>query len=265
VEEKTGAEPVLENVAMKTGDIPVREVGEGDLHFEDYPGDNFERVGKYTPEEPSQSPSTPTPQHPAEETPSSAEPRRKRTKTPAGRTDPPWVRKLIALKAKFSSSSQQTPQKQPSQPTCKSYRLAAQGVVRSSSTNQGPPVIEEILSSSEGSPVKNPEPPAVSQESPVLESEQASTENSPKQTPTPQPVLKRKAEAQPSPTTKSSAEPSTKWAKSEVAPSPKLEKFQKRGVVREKLVKVGYFQEQGLEVFLDKLKAQGWFELFTNT
>ena len=28
---------------------------------------------------------------------------------------------------------------------------------------------------------------------------------------------------------------------------------------------MGYFQEQGLEVFLDKLKAQGWFELFTNT
>jgi len=28
---------------------------------------------------------------------------------------------------------------------------------------------------------------------------------------------------------------------------------------------VSYFQEQGLEVFLGKLKAQGWFELFTNT
>ena len=42
-----------------------------------------------------------------------------------------------------------------------------------------------------------------------------------------------------------------------MAPSPKLEKLQKRGVVRGKLVKVSYFQEQGLEVFLDKLKAQG--------
>ena len=28
---------------------------------------------------------------------------------------------------------------------------------------------------------------------------------------------------------------------------------------------MGYFREQGLEVFLNKLKAQGWFELFTNT
>ena len=50
-----------------------------------------------------------------------------------------------------------------------------------------------------------------------------------------------------------------------MAPSPKLEKFLKRGVVRGKIVKVGYFKEQGLEVFLDKLKAQGWLELFTNT
>jgi len=105
VEEKTGAEPVPEDVAMKTGDIPVREVGEGDLHFEDYPGDDFEKVGEYTPEEPSQSPSTPAPEHPTEEIPSSAEPRRRRIKTPAGRTDLPWVRKVIALKAKSSSSS----------------------------------------------------------------------------------------------------------------------------------------------------------------
>ena len=36
-------------------------------------------------------------------------------------------------------------------------------------------------------------------------------------------------------------------------------------MVRGKIVKVGYFREHELEVFLDKLKAQGWFELFTNT
>jgi len=44
-----------------------------------------------------------------------------------------------------------------------------------------------------------------------------------------------------------------------------LEKLLKRGVMRGKIVKVGYFREQGLEVFLDKLRAQGWLELFTNT
>jgi len=35
--------------------------------------------------------------------------------------------------------------------------------------------------------------------------------------------------------------------------------------VRGKIVKVGYFKEQGLEVFLEKLRRQGWLELFTNT
>ena len=54
-------------------------------------------------------------------------------------------------------------------------------------------------------------------------------------------------------------------AKTSVTPSPKLEKFLKRGVVRGKIVKISYFIEQGLEVFLDKLRAQGWLEFFTNT
>ena len=44
-----------------------------------------------------------------------------------------------------------------------------------------------------------------------------------------------------------------------------MEKFLKRGLVRGKIVKAGYFREQELEEFLNKLKAQGWFELFTNT
>ena len=30
-------------------------------------------------------------------------------------------------------------------------------------------------------------------------------------------------------------------------------------------MKVLYFQDQGLEVFLDKLRAQGWLGTFTNT
>jgi len=126
-------------------------------------------------------------------------------------------------------------------------------------------VIEEIPSSSEGSPINTPDPAVEPLGSPVLGSEQASTENSPHQTPTPKPVLKRKAEEQPNPATKSPAKPSGKRIKTEVAPSSKLEKFQKRGVVREKLVKVSYFQEQGLAVFLEKLKAQGWFELWQNS
>jgi len=104
-------------------------------------------------------------------------------------------------------------------------------------------MIEEILSSSEGSPIKTPKTPTVPQDSPVLESEQASIETSPKQTLTSRPILKRKAEDQQSPSPKPTEEPYAKGAKSEVAPSPTLEKFLKRGVVRGKIVKVGYFQE----------------------
>jgi len=125
VEERTGDEPVLKDVEMGTGDVHVHDMGEGDSHFKDYPGDDFEKVGEFTPEETSQSPTTPALENLAEEPPASSEPRRKRFKTLAGRTDLPWVRKLIALRSKTSPSSQHTPRKQPFQPTRKSHRLAA--------------------------------------------------------------------------------------------------------------------------------------------
>ena len=35
--------------------------------------------------------------------------------------------------------------------------------------------------------------------------------------------------------------------------------------MRGKILKVAYFREQVLKVFLDKLRHQGWLELFTNT
>jgi len=118
----------------------------------------------------------------------------------------------------------------------------------------------------EGSPIKNLETPAQAQDSPVLETEQASTETSPlsKQTPITQPALKRKATTKQGLAPKPAEEPTSKRAKTSVTPSPKLEKFLKRGVVRGKIVKIGYFREQGLEVFLDKFKDKGWLELFTN-
>jgi len=146
---RTAEEPVPADVEMGTGDMPVSEMEVGDSHFEDYPGDDFEKVGEFTPEETPQTPTEPVPVIPSEETPSSAEPRRKRIKTPPGRTDLPWVRKLIAQRSQTSPSSQQSSHKQPSQPTRKSHCLTIQGFVRNSSTKQGPPVIEELLSSSE--------------------------------------------------------------------------------------------------------------------
>jgi len=45
MEEKTGAEPVLEETVEETGAVPIRETEAGDLHFYDYPGDDFEKVG----------------------------------------------------------------------------------------------------------------------------------------------------------------------------------------------------------------------------
>jgi len=128
-------------------------------------------------------------------------------------------------------------------------------------------VIEEIESSLEGSPIKEPETPTAPHVSPVLESEQASTETSPlsKQTPTSRPVLKRKAASKQGSAPKPVEEPSSKKAKTSITPSLKLEKFLKRGVVRGKIVRIGYFREQGLEVFLNKLRTQGWLEVFTNT
>jgi len=144
-------------------------------------------------------------------------------KTLAVRTDLPWVRKLLAQRSKTSPSSHQpsTQTKQPTQPTRKSHQLAAQGFVRrSSTTKQGLPMVEEIKSSPEGSPFKNPETPAQPQASPIPESEQASTETSPpsKQTPTSRPVLKRKATSKYDPAAKPSKESTSKWAKTPVLP-----------------------------------------------
>ena len=39
----------------------------------------------------------------------------------------------------------------------------------------------------------------------------------------------------------------------------------KGNVVRGKVVNVSLFEEQGLGVFLTKLRAQGWLDLFANT
>ena len=189
----TGEEPALADVEMGIGGKSILRAEGGDSFFEDFPGDDFEKVGEINPEETPQTPSEPILTVPSEETPSSAEPRRKRIKTLAGQTDQPWVLKLIAQWSQTSPSSHQSSHKQPTQPTRKSHHLAAQGFVRrSSSTKQVALVIEEIVSSSEGSPIKSPETPTVPQDSPVLESEQASTETSPKQTPTSRPVLKER-------------------------------------------------------------------------
>ena len=124
-------------------------------------------------------------------------------------------------------------------------------------------MVEEIDSSPEGSPIKTPETTT----SPVLGSEQASTETSPpssKQTSASRPIPKTNATSKHGPAAKKAEESKSKRVKTSVPPSPNLEKFLKRSVVRGKIVKIGYFKEQGLEVFLKKLRRRVAGD-FTNT
>jgi len=121
LETGTRPEPIPEEVEQSTGGIPELGSGQGDLHFEDFPSDEFEKVGEFSPQESAQDPPVLSPEQPAE-SPSGTEPRKKRVKTLAGRTDLPWVRKLQALRAKTSSSAPKSP---PTQPSRKSYRLMA--------------------------------------------------------------------------------------------------------------------------------------------
>jgi len=51
-------------------------------------------------------------------------------------------------------------------------------------------------------------------------------------------------------------EPKSKKAKTSTLPSPNLAKFLQPRVVRGKIVKMAYFKEQGLEVFLEKLRLE---------
>ena len=45
----------------------------------------------------------------------------------------------------------------------------------------------------------------------------------------------------------------------------RYEDFLQKSVVRGKVVKVSYFQQEGLGVFLENSEAQGWLDLFTDT
>ena len=61
-DERTGSENVLKEAGEDTGAMPFRETGEGDLCFEDYPGDDFEKVREFTPEVTSHTPPAPVPE-----------------------------------------------------------------------------------------------------------------------------------------------------------------------------------------------------------
>jgi len=220
---------------MGTRDVPVHEIGGGGPVFKDYPRDSFEKVGEIDLEEDPQTPSKPIPSISSIKTLTREEPRKKMVKTLVGRTDLPWVQKLLAQQSKTSPSSRQPPTqtKQPTQPTRKSYRLVVQGFTRrSSTTKQGPPVVEETTTPTQASPVPG--------------SEQASNKTNPpssKRTPASWPVPKRKATSKYGPAAKSVEEPKFKRVKTLVPPSPNFAMFLRRSVVRGQIVKIGYFRE----------------------
>jgi len=107
VGEDTSEEGKIE-LDLGTGDVPIHEIGIGGPIFEDYPGDSFEKAGEVDLEEDPKTPAEPVPSISSVETLTRDEPRKKRMKTLAGRTDLPWVRKLLAQQSKTSPSSRQT-------------------------------------------------------------------------------------------------------------------------------------------------------------
>jgi len=92
---------------LGTGAEPVNEIGGSGSVFEDYPGDSFEKVGEIDLEEGPQTPTEPVPSISSDETLTREGQQKKRVKTLTGRTDLPWVRKLLAQQSKSSSSSHQ--------------------------------------------------------------------------------------------------------------------------------------------------------------
>ena len=188
--------------------------------------------------------------------------KRKRIKIVARRSRTPRTRP----QPRFQPS--ETPSSPPSsKPSRKSARIALKSVPRTSRSSA--PVIEEISSSSSLSG-SDSEDPSFKQGTPVFSEpsdEQnpsiptTSTKSSASKTP-----LKRKLKTTPLSKTASPA-PQIKKTKL-TTPSPLSEKhaqFLKRNVVRGKVVNIQFFEEQGLGVFLNKLRVQGWLELFANT
>jgi len=107
-------------------------------------------------------------------------------------------------------------------------------------------VIKEIESSLEGSLTQSSETTISKQASLVPGSKQASTETSPPtslRTSASRPGSKRKVSTKQGPAGKPANEPKTKRVKASSLPSPNLDKFLKRSVVRGKIVKVTYFKE----------------------
>jgi len=91
-----------------------------------------------------------------------------------------------------------------------------------------------------------------------LETLVENVQTTPVQTPSKKAISKRKISPKQVPKQgPAEDEPEDPNSKKAAPTTSKLAKFLHRSVVRGKIVNVTYFQEQGLEVFLDKLRAHG--------
>ena len=186
------------------------------------------------------------------------------------------------MQAKASSSLSQpksaTPKPTP-KPSRKSYRLASQSTPRTSKSAdpfvQQPILVKEFVSSPKSSPARDTRKVPAEQGSPQVSpakgngntpAEPSSKQTPPTQkTPSEKAVSKRKFSPKQGPAEGESIELSSKKAKKAAPTTSKLAQLLQRRVARGKIVKVAYFQEQGMKIFLDKLRAQAWLALFTNT
>ena len=187
-------------------------------------------------------------------------------------------RKRIKIVAKRSRTRPQ-PRSQPPQaplspksspPSRKSARLAFQSSPCTSKPSA--PFIQEISSSStEGFSSSDSENTSFKQGRPVffdiLEEQAPQKSSKPSVKPSPaKSTVPRKPRTAP-PSTATSSVPPPKRPKL-ATPSPMSDmhaQLLKRNVVRGKVINERFFEEQGLGVFLTKLRAQGWLDLFANT
>ena len=180
----------------------------------------------------------------------------------------PRKKRIKQLAGKIDFSKISIPKTIP-RPSRKSSRLAfrshPQDPKLPGSTQQKPVLVEDIDTSPETSPVRTPVAPS---EAPTPAEPQPKPETTKPsfKTPSSSHGTKRKIPPKQASTQEPTA-PSSKRTRKHAPPalSPKVAQFAKRTVVRGKVIKELYFQEQGLGVFLAKLRAQNWLDLFANT
>jgi len=165
-----GIGPQIE-LDLGTGFDHVRDFGDELFsEIEDHLGESFEKMGEIDLNEGEQTPTEPVPSIPTTGTLIREEPRKKRIKTTAGRTDLLLVQKFLGLKSKSSSSQPKKSSTKPSvQPTRKSFCLASQSTFKPVQSYKDEPIlVEDIDSSAKNTPIKGSETASIERGSPLI-------------------------------------------------------------------------------------------------